>query len=889
MKHEKGHTQNIAIKEIHFSRLQLIIFVLVFAGIGFLIWKSFAAGNVKTWDTQADFKTGALTGTIANADGTVTLDKTTTNGGGSVVDGTHYYLSNDEVALIKKNINDPSKPYVTQAWNQIKKVADAGLNSGMSRVPKGYPAQYPYSTADTTCGRADLNGGGDWKACLYNPGYYDGPVVLALARAYAITGNAAYANKAKQWLIAWANTYNPPSEVVGHEVSEPVGFLVKFYLAYDLIRDQFTPTETTQIQTWARKFVTRTEPWTDGLANLNSTDWVSAYDIDGNKLVHVDGQRNGLPTYRAGNGHAWWRLTVVIAAAVAGPQDLQAALDWNWSHKTAPSWAYPNGVNNGWTDALDWMMTPYRPLNQPFQPPNGEYLDEGIRGTIGYGLYTLNPMILIADIARHAGYSHDLFTAQTPHGLSLKTGIDYYSQYLSGQKPDPWPTSENNFCHQENVLTNAQCYYKIVGESQGSFEVAHNALPTDSILTQAVNFESPTWCGADGSQFNSSGKCPRGNHYDNHITGYNALHADLLFSGASGTTTTAYNPNGSITLTHDAGSASHFSNLNPSATVPAGTTLTYKVRTSCNQSTWSNWVSVDSANPAIANIPDGRYFQIEAGFSTSDSTKTPTLNSVSISYDLVSNACQTPPPTDCTNGCTVVDGQNITITGPTRLLADNSNVIVTQSDGTGHRLYPTTQVSDADIRALSGKTVKVVGTAAGTSNNFPINVFSIVDVSVPPPDTTPPSTPGNFKVQVNSSNQVTLSWSLSTDNVGVTGYNIYRTTPCPVSLACDASINLYKTLPSSTTTYTDTGLEAGNSITYQVAAIDAAKNESSRSPVISVTTSKKGDVNNDDNVNILDLSILLSHFGSSDLNGDLNNDGSVNIIDLSILMSNYGK
>ena len=49
-----------------------------------------------------------------------------------------------------------------------------------------------------------------------------------------------------------------------------------------------------------------------------------------------------------------------------------------------------------------------------------------------------------------------------------------------------------------------------------------------------------------------------------------------------------------------------------------------------------------------------------------------------------------------------------------------------------------------------------------------------------------------------------------------------------------------------------------------------------------------GDLNNDGTVNIFDLSILLSNWGTSDAAADLNNDGTVNIFDLSILLSHWG-
>jgi hypothetical protein len=50
-----------------------------------------------------------------------------------------------------------------------------------------------------------------------------------------------------------------------------------------------------------------------------------------------------------------------------------------------------------------------------------------------------------------------------------------------------------------------------------------------------------------------------------------------------------------------------------------------------------------------------------------------------------------------------------------------------------------------------------------------------------------------------------------------------------------------------------------------------------------------GDLNNDNTVNIQDLSILLSNYGTTNATADINGDGTVNILDMSILLSNYGK
>ena len=54
-------------------------------------------------------------------------------------------------------------------------------------------------------------------------------------------------------------------------------------------------------------------------------------------------------------------------------------------------------------------------------------------------------------------------------------------------------------------------------------------------------------------------------------------------------------------------------------------------------------------------------------------------------------------------------------------------------------------------------------------------------------------------------------------------------------------------------------------------------------------TPKPGDTNNDNVVNIIDLSTLLSKWNTNYSAADFNKDNTVNIFDLSILLSNYGK
>jgi Bacterial Ig domain/Calcineurin-like phosphoesterase len=91
------------------------------------------------------------------------------------------------------------------------------------------------------------------------------------------------------------------------------------------------------------------------------------------------------------------------------------------------------------------------------------------------------------------------------------------------------------------------------------------------------------------------------------------------------------------------------------------------------------------------------------------------------------------------------------------------------------------------------------------------------------PDTTPPSQPRNLSATAVSRTQVQLSWDASTDNVGVTGYDIYRDGTLLASIAPPAG-------------YLDESVQPGTRYDYYVVAKDAAGNTSSPSTVASVTT-----------------------------------------------------
>src|SRR4030067_629982 len=86
-----------------------------------------------------------------------------------------------------------------------------------------------------------------------------------------------------------------------------------------------------------------------------------------------------------------------------------------------------------------------------------------------------------------------------------------------------------------------------------------------------------------------------------------------------------------------------------------------------------------------------------------------------------------------------------------------------------------------------------------------------------------------------------------------------------------------------------TGVPNG-SHTLTAKAYDAAGN-SGTSPPVSVTVDnvqgKVGDLDGDNDVDIIDLSTLISNWGATSGPADINNDGIVDVFDLSILLSHW--
>ena len=152
---------------------------------------------------------------------------------------------------------------------------------------------------------------------------------------------------------------------------------------------------------------------------------------------------------------------------------------------------------------------------------------------------------------------------------------------------------------------------------------------------------------------------------------------------------------------------------------------------------------------------------------------------------------------------------------------------------TGYRIYRngaligTSTITSYSNTGLSASTTYTYAVSAyDAAGNVSSQSASASATTLSSSDTQAPTVPAGVSAQAISSSQINLSWTASTDNIGVTGYRIYRN---------GALIGA-----SAITSYSNTGLSASTAYTYRVSAYDAAGNVSSQSSSISATTLSGG-------------------------------------------------
>jgi chitodextrinase len=197
------------------------------------------------------------------------------------------------------------------------------------------------------------------------------------------------------------------------------------------------------------------------------------------------------------------------------------------------------------------------------------------------------------------------------------------------------------------------------------------------------------------------------------------------------------------------------------------------------------------------------------------------------SATMATSACpgDTTPPSTPTN--LAQSGSTATsVTASWAASTDNVGV-------TGYTLY----VNGAQVGTTTGTSATATGLSCGTTYTVAVDAFDAAgnhstkasvsaSTAACSGDTTPPSTPTGLATSGISANAATLSWTASTDNVGVTGYRLFQ--------------NGTQVGTSTATTYQFTSLSCGTTYTLGVAAVDAAGNVSGTATASAQTSACSG-------------------------------------------------
>jgi RHS repeat-associated protein len=269
-------------------------------------------------------------------------------------------------------------------------------------------------------------------------------------------------------------------------------------------------------------------------------------------------------------------------------------------------------------------------------------------------------------------------------------------------------------------------------------------------------------------------------------------------------------------------------------TAPSSLSLVYKTYNSVNIK-WN--ASTDNVKVTSYDIYNG---STKVGSTTTGTTYTVTGLLPSTSYSLTVKARDAAGNTSASsNTLTVTTSVDTTApSAPTSLTTSTKSCTsvslswAASTDNVGVAGYDVYNGSTKVGSTTTGTTYTVMGLLPNTRYSFTVkardaagnastasSALAVTTLA----DTTAPSAPTNLTMSTNSCTSVGLSWTAATDNLSVTGYDVYN-----------GSTKVGTT--TTATTYTITGLLPNTSYSFTVKARDAAGNTSSASSELAVTT-----------------------------------------------------
>lgn len=299
------------------------------------------------------------------------------------------------------------------------------------------------------------------------------------------------------------------------------------------------------------------------------------------------------------------------------------------------------------------------------------------------------------------------------------------------------------------------------------------------------------------------------------VTGYNVYRGTTLLGTATGTTYTATGLTASTTYTFTVKAKDAAGNLSAASNAVNVTTLP---------------ITASYCTSQGGSVADELIGRVQIGTINNASTGgTGYTDFTAISTNLTKGASTTITITPTWTGSAYAEGYAVFIDyNNDKDFADAGELVwskaaSTTTPATGSFTVATTAITGATRMRVSMK-YNGIPTACEAIQYGQVEDYT-VNLTAASTDTTAPTAPTSLAASGTTSNATNLSWSASTDNVGVTGYDVYRGT----------------TFLGSTTatvrTYAVTGLTAATTYAFSVKAKDAAGNVSASSNVVNVTTS----------------------------------------------------
>lgn len=150
--------------------------------------------------------------------------------------------------------------------------------------------------------------------------------------------------------------------------------------------------------------------------------------------------------------------------------------------------------------------------------------------------------------------------------------------------------------------------------------------------------------------------------------------------------------------------------------------------------------------------------------------------------------------------------------------------VLSGSTGNNNPIFPVTGLAPGTTYVFYITALDAAGNVSLPSDTIHATTLPIIL------DTTPPSVPTNLAAVNITTTGMTLTWTSSTDNVGVTGYSVYRDSTLTGSTG------------GNVTQLAVNGLTAATFYSFYVTAFDSSGNVSQGSSALQVSTSEPGQV-----------------------------------------------